>query len=112
MEKYHLIKIEFKRILLYYSKFVFTLIYQLSINFLFSIFDCLAFALKQQQKQIFSKNVWLLINKAPYIPKMHAINSSIEIIFQSIIAITATKLGDDIAEIAVTGPAGPPVVKA
>jgi len=45
-------------------------------------------------------------------PRTHPINSRSDIILASMIAMTTTKAGDDMADIAVTGPAGPPEVKA
>jgi len=50
--------------------------------------------------------------RAPNIPKMTPMSSKIEIIFPFQIAYRTTKEGLLIADIAVTGPAGPPLVYA
>jgi hypothetical protein len=66
----------------------------------------------QQQKQFSSKKSGLDMIRAPYMPKITPISSRGEIIFLSQMAIRTTTDGLLIADIAVTGPAGPPFVKA
>lgn len=75
-----------------------------------SVFAAAVFFLMQQQKQNLSKKSGLVMMRAPYMPKKTPINSKREIIFPFQMAIRTTKEGLLIADIAVTGPAGPPFV--